>query len=110
MKEIYTIKQIRSSCGNIIEESMKTGMFKNEGEVVTYISVIISCGVNIEDYNTILFLLEKIVETKNNKDNNIDDDDYCLSKMDNQTLVYILLKKYFSDDNKEYKIRVLKTK
>lgn len=116
MKKLCTIKQIRSYYGDIIKEGIKHGIFKHEGEALKYISVINSKGIDITKYNKVLFLLEKIVEVKNNKIDDIYDEDYYLREMDNQTLVYILLKKYFSDNNIEYdydndekyRIRVLK--
>lgn len=86
------------------------------GEAIMYISVINSKGIDITEYNKVLFLLEKIEEVKNNKIDDIYDEDYYLREMDNQTLVYILLKKYFSGNNikydynndEKYRIRVLK--
>ena len=116
IKKLYTIKQIRSYYVDIIKKGIKQGIFKHEGEALKYISVINSKGIDITEYNKVLFLLEKIVEVKNNKIDDIYDKDYYLGKIDNQTLVYILINNYFSDNNikydynndEKYRIRVLK--
>ena len=55
MKKLCIIKQICSCYGDIIKEGIKQGIFKHEGEAIMYISVINSKGIDIIEYNKVLF-------------------------------------------------------
>ena len=57
MKKLCIIKQICSCYGDIIKEGIKQGIFKHEGEAIMYISVINSKGIDIIEYNKVLFFL-----------------------------------------------------
>ena len=114
MKYEYTIKEIEFAFGKVINEGIEKGLFKHRGEAVTLISVFNYCGIPLGHYKKILFLLEKVKEVKN-KEYNINDDDWWLSKADNISIVYHLLNIYYPGDKKDinyredekYKLKVL---
>ena len=114
MRYEYNIKEMENVYGKVISEGVEKGFFKHRGEALTLISVFNYCGIGLYDYKKILFLLEKVKEIKN-KEYSPNDENYWLSKSDNISIVHHLLKKYYSDDEKEinysedekYKLKVL---
>lgn len=98
----YSVNDICDYYGDIIEESVKNGLFEKKGEVILLINVMLHCGVDINDYNKVIFLLEKASLIKKSNVTDIRDEDYWLKKVDYQTFIYALLRRYFSEENKDY--------
>ena len=97
-KTDYPINDICYYYEDVIEEAVNDGLFKHKGEAISIINVIIHCGVDILDFDKVLFLLEKAREIKYSNNTDTTSEEYWAKKSDTSTIVYSLLMKYFSDD------------
>ena len=99
MRNSYTIKEVLNVYGSVIDDGVEKGFFKHRGEALTLINAMNYCGIDLYEYNKILFLMEKIKEIKSTK-YEPNDEYYLLSKSDNIYIIYHLISEYFHDDKK----------